>query len=114
MEVILHTDGNNYKKIKEKLLSDEIVNRASIVFKEATQFGKESGYLCVVTGDEERCKRALELAKGEVEEKEKTSMPVETTAELAEEITGKEKEEILKKIKEEEDKAIEGFGGIFG
>lgn len=102
MEVILHTEGDSYRKIKEKLLADEIVNRASISFKDAKQFGKESGYLCIVKGEEERCKRALELTEDE------------EGNELATEIKGGEKEEILKKIKEEEDKAIEGFGSIFG
>jgi hypothetical protein len=102
MEVLLHAEGDNYRKLKDMLLADETVNRASIVFKEAKQFGKEGGYLCIVTGAEDRCKRALELAKGKEGNK------------LATEVVGKEKEEILKKIKEEEDKAIEGFGGIFG
>ncbi len=105
MKIILHADGSNYKKIKEKLLADEIVNRASIMFKDAAQFGLGSGYLCIIRGDEERCKRALELTKVETEE---------GIIELAKEISGEEKEEILKKIKEEEEKAIEGFGGIFG
>jgi enoyl-[acyl-carrier-protein] reductase (NADH) len=102
MEIILHVAGNSYAKLKEKMLADEIVNRASIVFKDAKQFDKEGGYLFIVTGTEERCKRALELTKDE------------EGNELATEISGKEKEKILKKIKEEEDKAIEGFGGIFG
>ena len=102
MEVILHTEGKNYRKLKEKLLADETVNRASIVFKDAKQFGKESGYLCIISGTGDRCERAKELAKDE------------EGNELATEISGEEKEEILKKIKEEEDKAIEGFGDIFG
>lgn len=102
MEVLLYAEGDNYRKLKDMLLADETVNRASIVFKEAKQFGKEGGYLCIVTGTEDRCKRAVELAKGKEDSK------------LATEVVGKEKEEILKKIKEEEDKAIEGFGGIFG
>ena len=102
MDVILHAEGKNYRKLKEKLLADEIVNRASIVFKDAKQFDKESGYLCIVGGTEDRCERAKELAKDE------------EGNELATEISGEEKEEILKKVKEEEDKAIEGFGDIFG
>lgn len=102
MDVILHVEGSNFIKFKEKMLADEVVNRASIVFKEAKQFGIGSGYLCIVTGPEERCKRALELRKDE------------KGIELAKEVKGKEKEEILKKIKEEEDKAIEGFGSILG
>ena len=99
MEIILHAEGKNYKKLQDRLLKDEVVNRASIIFKEASQFGKESGYFVIVRGDEERLQRALEIASDE---------------ELAEEVKGGEKEDISKKIKEEEDKAIEGFGGIFG
>jgi hypothetical protein len=110
MEVVLHAEGENYKKIKDKLLTDEVVNRASITFKDAKQFGKDSGYIFIVNGEEHRCKRALELAKGEVDKESEGKNGIE----LAKEVTGKEKEEILKKIKEEEDRAIEGFGGIFG
>jgi len=102
MEIVLQVEGKDFAKFKEKLLADEIVNRASIVFKDAKQFGKEGGYLCIVSGTEDRCKRAIELSKDE------------DGNELATEVADKEKEEILKKIKEEEDKAIEGFGGIFG
>jgi len=102
MEVILQVEGKEFTKFKEKLLGDEIVNRASIVFKDAKQFGKDSGYFCIVTGTENRCKRAIELAKDK------------DGNELAVEVADNEKEEILKKIKEEETKAIEGFGGIFG
>ena len=101
MEVVLHVEGDKYIKLKEKLLKDEIVNRASIVFKDAKQFGKDSGYLCIVIGTDDRCERAKELAKDE------------EGNELAAEVTSEEKEEILKKIKEEENKAIEGFGSIF-
>jgi hypothetical protein len=105
MEVILHAQGKNYRKLQDKLLKDEIVNRASIVFKEAKQYGLDTGYLCIVRGDEERCGRAVDIALGKAEEGDE---------ELAVELTGAEKEEISKEIKEEEDKAIEGFGGIFG
>ena len=106
MEVILHAEGKNYRKLQDKLLKDEIVNRASIVFKEAKQYGLDGGYLCIVRGDEERCGRAVEIALGKAGE--------EAEEQLAVELTGAEKEGISKKIKEEEDKAIEGFGGIFG
>ncbi len=101
MEIILHSKGEKYSKFKESILKDETVNRASIVFKDAQQFGKEDGHVCIIRGDEERCNRALELAKTDGEK-------------LAEEIKGKEKEVILKKIKEDEEKAIEGFGNILG
>jgi len=99
MELVLHIGGGNFAKFKEKLLADELVNRASIVFKEAKQFGQDDGYLCIITGTDDKCKKALELSKEYPEIKE---------------VTGGEKEKILKMIKEEENKAIEGFGGIFG
>lgn len=102
MDVILHVDGGNFSKLKEKLLTDETVNRASIVFKDAKQFGKEGGYFCVITGTEERCKKALEIAKGQDGEC------------LGEQVDDEERDKILKILKEEEDKAIDGFGSIFG
>ncbi len=102
MEIVLHVKGKEFTNFKEKLLGDEIVNRASIVFKDAKQFGKDSGYFCILSGTEDRCKRAIKLTKDE------------DGNELAKEIVGEEKEKILKKIKEEEDKAIEGFGNILG
>mgnify|MGYP000297662115 CR=1 FL=1 len=38
----------------------------------------------------------------------------EVVEEIATEVTGEEKEKVINKLKEEENKAIEGFGGIFG
>jgi len=103
MEVILHAEGDNYRKLKERLLGDEVVNRASITFKDAKQFEKERGYFCIIKGDEERCAKALELAKDQ-----------ETGEELAKELTGEEKEKVLKALEEEGDRANEGFGNMFG
>jgi hypothetical protein len=108
MEIIMHAEGKNYKKLQGKLLKDEVVNRASVVFKEASQYGLGSGYLIIVRGDEERCTRALEVAAGKADGEQ------DAGEQLAEEITGEQKEEISKKIKEGENKAIEGFGSIFG
>lgn len=102
MDVVLHVDGGNFSKLKEKLLTDDIVNRASIVFKDAKQFGKDGGYFCVITGTEERCKKALEIAKGQ------------DGTELGKQVDDDEKDKILKILKEEEDKAIDSFGSIFG
>jgi len=99
MDIVIHSEGDNYRKLKEKLLSDDFVNRASISFKDAKQFGMDTGYVCVVSGDEERCEKALEIAKEN---------------ELGKEIEGEEKKKILSKMKEEGNKASEGFGSIFG
>ena len=104
MKALFHTTGENYRKLKEIFLADEEINRASISSKEATQFGFDSGYVILVEGDEKRTNKAIEIAIKEEENKKP----------YAKEIKGEKKEEILKQIKSEEDKAIEGFGGIFG
>jgi len=98
MEVVMSIETKNLQKVKDVLLKDDAVSRASITFKEASAYGGKSGhYYCYMSGLEEQCKRAIELAK-----------------DLAKELKKKEKEDLVKKIKEEEQKASEAFGGIFG
>ena len=89
-------EARNLQKVKDALLKDDIVSRASIVFKEGSIIGKQ-GYCCLVSGTEEQCKKATELSKDFVKE-----------------VTGKEKIDFINKIKEEENRASEGMGGIFG
>lgn len=96
MEIVLHFKSENFAKGKDILLTDDIVGRASLTFKEGSIINKE-GYYCYLSGTEEQCKRALELVK-----------------ELAEEVKDATKQQLINKIKEEEDKAIEGFGNILG
>jgi hypothetical protein len=96
MDILLLIEAKDYQKVSEMLKKDEVVSLASLVFKDAKLFGKE-GYYCWISGLDQQCKKALELTK-----------------DLAKEITGKEKEEFIKKMKEEEEKAVEGFGAIFG
>ncbi len=91
-------ETKNLQKVKDALLKDDAVSRASITFKEASAYGGKAGnYYCYMSGLEEQCKRALEMAK-----------------DSAKELKGKEKEDFVKKIKDEEQKASEAFGGIFG
>jgi len=98
MEEILKIKKENLQKVKEMLLKDEQVSRASIVFKEASSLGFEGeDYYCYLSGPDELIKKAKELVK-----------------ELSEEVGEKDKKEIIKKIKEEEEKAMTGFGSIFG
>ena len=96
MEVVLHFKSENYAKGKDVLLTDDVVGRASLVFKEGSIIGKE-GYFCYLSGTEEQCKRALELVK-----------------DLAEEAEDDTKSQLITKIKEEEEKAIKSFGDILG
>ncbi len=97
MEIVLEIAGENYPKVKDVLLKDDIASLASIKFRE--EGGK---YYCYISGLEEQCKRALELVK----DKE--------GKEIAKKLSDKDGEKIINKFKEEEDKAMEGFGGIFG
>ena len=98
MEEILKIKKEDLQRVKEMLLKDEQVSRASIVFKEASGLGFEGeDYYCYLSGPDELIKKAKELVK-----------------ELSEEVGEKDKKEIIKKIKEEEEKAMTGFGSIFG
>lgn len=96
MEIVLYAEQKNFEKLKQKLFGDNIVSRANLLTHEAQSFGKEGVYIRVL-GDEEECKRALELSK-----------------DLGVEVTGEERERILNKLNEESERSLEGFGGIFG
>ena len=97
MEIVLKIKKENLQKIKDILLKDDTISRASLIFKEAKSLGFNSNeYFCYISGLEEACKKAKELTKGS-----------------AEIINKKEEEEVIKKIKEEEESAMSGFGNIF-
>jgi hypothetical protein len=97
METVLLIETKNFQKVKDMMLKDDLVSRASIVFKEAGAYGNKEGYYCYISGTEEQCKKALELAK-----------------DLAKKVKKKERDNFISKIKEESEKANEAFGGIFG
>ena len=98
MEIVLKIKKENLQKVKDVLLKDDVVSRASVTFKEAKILGlKDDEYFCYISGLEEACKKAKELTKN-----------------LAEIANKKEEEEVIKKIKEEEESAMSGFGSIFG
>ena len=96
MEIVLSIKSENYAKVKDELLKNDTVSRASVQFKDAKMFD-DKGYYCYISGGDEQCEKALELTK-----------------ELAEEVEGKKKEKIISKIKEEGNTATEAFGGLFG
>ncbi|MEM5836537.1 MAG: hypothetical protein QXR09_02730 [Candidatus Aenigmatarchaeota archaeon] len=106
MEIVLSIEQKNLQKVKDLLLKDDVVSRASIIFKEAKSLNGREGIYCYISGLEEQCKRALEKVKVK---NEKTGEILE----IAREVSGEEKEEVISKIKEEENRALEGFGGIF-
>ena len=98
MEIIFKIEKQNLQKVKDALLKDETVSKASIIFKESNSLGLEGKhYYCYISGLDETCKKAKELTKN-----------------LAEVVKGKDANEIIKKIKSEEESAMTGFGSIFG
>jgi hypothetical protein len=97
MEIVLQIESKNLQKVKDILLKDDMVSRASIVFKEGKSLLGKDGYLIYISGIEEQCKKAIEISK-----------------EIDKQVSEKDKSEVIKKIKEEQEKAAEGFGGIFG
>ena len=97
MEIVLKIKKENLQKVKDILLKDDTISRASLIFKEAKSLGFNGNeYFCYISGLEEACKKAKELTK-----------------DSAEIINKKEEEGIIKKIKEEEESAMSGFGNIF-
>jgi hypothetical protein len=98
MEIVLKIKKQNFEKVKNVILKDDTVSKASITFKESKSLGlKDDSYYCYISGLDEVCKKAMELTKG-----------------LTENINKKEEEEVISKIKKEEEEAMAGFGGIFG
>ena len=97
LEVIYEIEKSNLQKVKDNLLKDDIVGRASVLFKDGSILGLENKYYCYISGIEEACKKSEELMKN-----------------LGKKLDEKKKEHIIQKIKEEEYQAIQSFGGIFG
>jgi lipopolysaccharide export LptBFGC system permease protein LptF len=108
MEIVLQIKTDKYETMKNKLMKDDLVSRASITFKEAKSIDEsKEGYYCYISGTDDQCKRTLVMIKAK---------NPKTGEELiyAEEVSGKEKDKVIEKIKEEQDKASEAFGDIFG
>ena len=108
METVIKIGTEKYQKVKDMLLKDDLISRASITFKEARTIDKsKDGYYCYISGTDEQCKKVLEVIK------RKNPKTGEEFI-YAEEVGGKEKDNVIKNIKEESDKASEAFGSIFG
>lgn len=97
MEIVIKIKKENLQKVKNLLLKDETVSKASIIFKEGKSLGLKEDYYSYVSGTEDACKKAEKLTK-----------------ELGEIVKEKETKKIIEKIKEEEESAMQGFGSIFG
>jgi len=98
METVIKIKKEDLQKVKNVLLADDIVSRASVVFKDskALEFEGDEFY-CYVSGLEEACEKAEELTK-----------------EFGEVVPEDIKTKVIEKVRGEESTAAEGFGAIFG
>ncbi|MCS7123651.1 MAG: hypothetical protein RMJ17_03730 [Candidatus Aenigmarchaeota archaeon] len=96
-EIVIHIEKNKFFSLLNKLKEDEKVSLATIKTREASIIGKD-GFLIIVSGIEEYCNRAKEIAT--------TNGGV-----LLDEAYIKK---VLEEIKKEEEKAKEGFGFLLG
>jgi uncharacterized protein YdbL (DUF1318 family) len=98
MEIVLKIKKQNLQKVKDLLLKDDLISRASVMFKEAKSLGLiGDDYYCYISGVNEACNKAKKLIK-----------------DLSESIKKEEEKKIIDKIKQEEESAMTGFGSIFG
>jgi len=98
MEVLFKIEKKNLQKVKDILLRDELIFKASVTFKGSSSLGlKGDYYYCHVSGVDEVCDKAKKVMK-----------------DLSEVVKEKDAKEIIEKIKSEEESAIVGFGDIFG
>ncbi len=98
MDWIILVKGVNAKKAEEILKKDDVTSRLGITIRDAKMLDlSKDGSIFLIDGADEGVHRAKELIKDFVEKADE--------------------KELLKarhKIKEEQDRAAEGFGGIFG
>lgn len=104
MEIVLSIEQKNLQKVKDVLLRDDDISRASIIFKEAKNLTGKEGYYCYISGSEEQCNKALEKIRLKKNEE---------IIEIAKRVETKEEKEVIEKIKEETERADAGFGFIF-
>lgn len=98
MPFICFVKRENAKKAEEILKKDDICSRQSIGVRDASSLNiKEEGSFFIIDGTEEGINRCKELIKDFIEKIDESKL-----------------KEAENKVKEEQDKATEGFGGIFG
>ncbi|MBI4361783.1 MAG: hypothetical protein HY558_01270 [Euryarchaeota archaeon] len=96
MDLVLRVPKDKYRKVRDLLLKDDTVSRASVNFREAKtlEFAGDD-YLCIVQGLDGAVARAREIAQG---------CPAAEP---------KERDLVLSKLKGESEAAAAGFGSIF-
>ncbi len=99
MVYVCFVKSENVQKAEDALRADfDVAARQSITVRSASSLGiKREGSFFLISGSEEGVKKCQDLLKG-----------------FAEKVDEKGLKEAERKIREEQEKAVEGFGGIFG
>lgn len=98
MKKVFFIKKDKYMKVKNSLLTDDVVARQSIDFRDNVALGlKEEGYYLIIEGNDAGVKKAVELMGND-----------------ALELKGKEMQSIEAAITKQEESAMSGFGNIFG
>jgi len=96
MREVFLVAGDKRQKAEDVLKKDDVVGRQSIIIRMCSSLGfKDDGFFIIIDGNEEAVKKATELLGEFV-------------------VKFNEKDAVLKKYDELEDKAMHGFGSIFG
>lgn len=98
MEMIFFVAKDKYPVLNREIMSDELVNRQSVSFRDNVSLGMEKeGYYLYINGSDEAIVKAEEII-----------------GDKAEKLSGDEFDKVLKLINEQENAQAEGFGAIFG
>lgn len=96
MEYICFVPKDKVKEAEHLLKKDDVASRQSIIIRDAKSLEiDESGSFFLVSGSDEGVERAKEILKEFSQSSDNLDLA-------------------KNKIKEEEERAVEGFGGIFG
>jgi len=98
MKLVFFVTKEKYGAAKNKVYTDDVVARQSIILREASALGLSGdGYYLQIDGSDAALKKAKEILSTD-----------------AKELKGKEAENVKKAIDEQESNAAAGFGAIFG
>lgn len=95
MKEVWLVKSENKNKVENIVKSDDIISRHSIMFRDLNAMNLGNGYALIIDAPDDVIERVENLCKGLIEKFDK-------------------KDKVLEIISDEDEKAINGFGNIFG
>jgi len=95
--LVIWVSGEKHDAVLNRILSDDLASRASVISRDASFLVGRSGFYIRVMGTEEQEARAKELVgdDGRI-------------------VSGEELEEVVRALKEEDERSLSGMGLLFG